>query len=142
MKTVSLVAITVVVVAGCLAPAGRLFTTTAEQPDGSSSMPVTLWDQTGLVTAIESASGDPGTGVDRPNVRPDPRDASAVVLTFFTGACDRDTVVSLQRSGTGYELQVAVRGAMILGPCTAQLLIRGLRIRFSQPVAPDSIAAH
>jgi hypothetical protein len=141
MKAPALGVLLVIAAGACVPPAGAIFKTTAVQPDGYYPMPVTLGDQTGLVTAIESAMGDARGGFDEPNVRRDPDDAKAVILTFFTGACDDDTAVSLRRSGGGFDLRVEVHDGFSLGGCTAQLLIRGLRIRFSEPVAAGSIIA-
>jgi hypothetical protein len=141
MKALALGALLVVAAAACGTPAGAVFKTTAIQPDGSYPMPVALGDLTGLVVAIESAMGEPAGAFDEPSVRQDPNDAKAVILTFFTGACDDDAAVSFRRSDTGFVLRVDVREGFSLGGCTAQLLIRGLRIRLSEPVTVDSIAA-
>jgi hypothetical protein len=141
MKALILGALLVIAAGACLPPAGVIFkATVVQQPDDSYPMAVTLGDQTGLVTAIESADGDTTGSFAELDVRPDPDDAKAVILTFFTGACDDETVVSLQRSDVVFHLRVEVRAGFSLG-CTAQLLIRGLRIQFSEPVAAGSIVA-
>jgi hypothetical protein len=95
-----------------------------------------LGDQTGLVTAIESAPGE-GDG-EGPSVRPDPDDPKAVIVSWGTGACDDDTGVALQRSGAGFRMDIDVHEGFNLG-CTAQLLFRGLRVRFSEAVPADAI---
>src|SRR5262245_6981723 len=106
---------------------------------GSYPMPVVLGDETGLVTAIESASGDGSAGL--PQVKPDPQNPNAVIVSWGTGACDDGTAVSVQRAGAGLRLDLAVHSGFDLG-CTAQLLIRGLRIQFSEVVPANSIVAH
>ena len=106
------------------------------QPDGSYAMPVVLGDQTGLVTAIESAPGEGGG--DLPSVQPDPDDPNAVNVTWGTGACDDDTGIALQRSGARFRMDIVVNAGFSLG-CTAQLLFRGLRVRFSEAVPADAI---
>jgi len=125
----------VAVLSSCQAPAGTQFRATVVQPDGSYAMPVVLGDQTGLVTAIESA---PFEGyVELPSVRPDPNDPNAVIVSWGTGACDDDTSLALQRSGPGFRIDIAVNAGFTLA-CTAQLLYRGLRIQFSTAVSADA----
>jgi hypothetical protein len=126
----------VVMVSACQAPAGTQFRATVVQPDGSYAMPVVLGDQTGLVTAIEAAPGDGGS--ERPSVQPDPDDPNAVIVSWGTGACDDDTAVALRRSGAGFRMDIVVHEGLNLG-CTAQLLFRGLRVRFSESVPDDAI---
>jgi hypothetical protein len=125
----------VAVLSACHAPAGTQFRTTVVQPDGSYAMPVVLGDQTGLVSAIESVPGQ--AGAELPSVGPDADDPSAVIVTWGTGACDDDTTLALQRSGLGFRIDIAVNAGFNLA-CTAQILIRGLRIQFSEPVSADA----
>jgi hypothetical protein len=99
-------------------------------------MAVVLGDETGLVTAIESAMGE-STG-ELPGVRPDPDDPNAVIVSWGTGACDDETAVTMQRSGGGLRVGITVNAGFSLG-CTAQLVFRGLRVTFSEPVPADSI---
>ena len=101
-------------------------------------MPVVLGDQTGLVVSVEPALGvNPDQHL--PNIQPDPTDPNALILSWGTGACDDESVVSVKRSGTGLRLDVEVRSGFNLG-CMGLLVFRGLRIRLSTPI-PDSIEA-
>src|SRR5919112_1638047 len=92
----------VAVVSGCQSPLGTQFRATVVQPDASYPMPVVLGDQTGLVTAIESAPGDRAGLL--PSVKADPDDSNAVIVSWGTGACDDDTGVSLQRLSAGFRM--------------------------------------
>lgn len=124
--------------AACQAPAGKVFKATVVQPDGSYPMPVALGDQTGLVTAIEPANGTWSSG-DLPSIQVDVGDPNSVIVSWGTGACVDDTGLSFDRTTTGYSLSIQVHSGLILG-CTAQLLVRGLRVRFSAAVPANSIS--
>ena len=141
MRAATLGVLLAVVVVACLPPAGILFKTTLAQPDGAYPLPVTFGDETGLVRLIESANGDAGVGLGEPIVRPDVDDPRAVVVTFITGLCDDDATVSFQRSGAGFILHLEVHEGIVLGPCPAAAAIRAFRIRFTEPVPANSIAA-
>lgn len=140
MKASTLAILLAVLMTACQPPGGTLFRATVLQPDDSYPIPVVLGDQTGLVIAIESAPGDSAIG-DLPLVKPDPDDPNAVIVSWGTGACDDDVAVSFERSGARYRLAMEVHDGFSLGGCTAQLLIRGLRIEFSTAIPADSIAA-
>jgi hypothetical protein len=137
MRVLALGVFLTLTMAACLRPAGTLFETTVSQPDGSYPMPVALGDQTGIVTAIEPALGDSSARTE-PLVEPDPADAKNVLVSWIGGACDNDVALSLQRSGSTFALHLDVHGKLGLG-CPAVGLIRGLRIRFSEPIRADAI---
>jgi hypothetical protein len=139
IKALSLACLLAVSATACDKPAGTPFRTTVLQPDGSYPIPVLLGDQTGLVVAIESAVVEDPGGL--PNVRPDPVDPNAVIVVWGTGACDDDVDVSFRRSSPGYRLDIEVHAGFTFG-CSAQLLFRALRIRFSEAVPAATIAAH
>jgi len=128
----------VVVVAACLSPSGTMFKATVRQPDGSYPLEVVLDDYTGKVTGIEAASEE-AAGGDSAMVQSDPADVNAVTLTWATGACD-DVSIAFRRSDEGYRLDVDADERIGLG-CTAQLLIRRLRVRFSEPISANEITA-
>ncbi len=139
MRSVTLAVLLMIVAAACLAPAGTRFETTITQPDGSYPKPVVLGDQTGLVTAIESATGDTADGFEL-IARPDLQNANAVIVTWVGGACEDEVALSLYRSGEAFRLHLDVRGGPgIGGGCPAIALTRGLRIQFSEPVPAGSI---
>jgi hypothetical protein len=127
----SLVAVLVVACAGD--PAGTLFRTTVVGPDGSYAQEVVLGDRTGLVEAIEPAEL---IGVDEPEVVNDEDDANALIFRWSNGACDRPAI-SFTRSGERFDLRVAFRQKF--GSCMAILLFRAIRIRLTEPIAPNRI---
>jgi hypothetical protein len=138
MKTVAAYVLLGAVAAACLAPGGTLFKATVTQPDGSYPLEVVLGDHTGKVIAVGSALGD-GAGGVLPRTQQDPNNPNAVIVTWATGACD-DVHMLFQATDTRYRLDVIAHERIGLG-CTAQLLFRALRIRFSEPISPDSITA-
>ena len=138
MRTWTLSILIALVASACQTPAGTVFKANVTQPDGSYSMPVALGDQTGLVTAIESTSGDWSNG-SLPAVQQDPAEPHAVLVSWGTGACDDATGLSFDASDAGYSLVIHIDEGFNLGGCTAQLLIRGLRVRFSKAIPTDSI---
>jgi hypothetical protein len=137
MKSWTLVILVAFCASACQTPAGTVFKANVMQPDASYSMPVALGDQTGLVTAIESATGD-GSG-SLPAVQEDPDDPHAVIVSWGTGACDKATGLSFEGFDAGYRLDIQIDEGFNLTGCTAQVVIRGLRVRFSKGIPVDSI---
>jgi len=115
----------------CQTPAGAVFK--ANVTDGSHPMPVELADQTGLVTAIESAAGDWSDG-SLPAVQADLNDPHAVIVSWRTGACDKASNLSLHDSGAGLRLDIQIDEGFNLTGCTADLLFRGLRVHLSKAI--------
>ncbi len=127
--------------AGCLGPSGQLFRTTLlhvspDNPAGDRPLPVVLGDETGLVLGIEPAVGE----VVESNlaVRSDPADPNALIVSWFGGMCDSDAEVLFRPHEAGYSLALTVGRKLGLG-CPAAAVLRGLRIRTSAPVSPESI---
>jgi hypothetical protein len=124
------------VVAGCRAdPTGALFRTTVGEPE-SYDQEVVLGDRTGLVVGLEPYPILPTDQFDPPSVSIDPDDPNTLVYRWANGACDRPAI-SFARSGDRFVISVNPRGS--LGPCMAILLFRAVRIRLSEPIAPDRI---
>ena len=136
MKALAAFVLLVGVVAACAG--GNLYRATVREPDGSYPLDVVLVDHTGRVTAVEAVSAD-GDNESLPQVQQDSADPNAVIVRWATGACD-DVSMSFRQSDAGYRLDVDAHERIGLG-CTAQLLFRDLRIRFSAPVSADSIVA-
>lgn len=118
--------------ASCQTPAGTLYMTTLSQPDGSNQLPVTLGDETGLVTGIEPAMGTlpPSNEAHLEAVPNEPR---SFIVSWFGGACDNDVAVAFQRHEANFILHVRMHKKVGLG-CTGNALLRALRIGLSEPV--------
>jgi len=136
MRTWTLSILLAFFASACQTPAGTVFK--ANVTDGSHSMPVVLGDQTGLVTAIESTTGDWSNG-GLPAVRGDLDDPHAVIVSWGTGACDKASSLSFHDSDAGFRLDIQIDEGFNLTGCTADLLIRGLRVRFSKAIPLTSI---
>jgi hypothetical protein len=123
--------------AACQTPAGNVFKAIVLQPDGSYAMPVALRDRTGLITAIEPVNGEWSSG-DLPTVKLDGVYPMSVVVSWGTGACVDDTGLSFDRTADGYNVNIQVHSGLVFA-CSAQLLVRGLRVRLSESVPIGSI---
>src|SRR5690349_21536205 len=90
-----------------------------------SPLPVTLTDQTGLVTAVAQ---EPDAQVaNEPSLAAVAGDPNAAVLTWLGGACDSDATVLFHHLNGGYVMNVAIHEKIGLG-CTAVGIPRSLRI--------------
>ena len=119
-------------------PEGRTFQTTL-QTEYTNPLPVTLTDETGLVTGIAQAEVDPATLSDvLPVVHAPVNDANASVLTWEGSACDQDTTVWFHVLHGGYVLNVAVHEKLGTG-CPAAAVPRAIRMTTSRPIPIDSI---
>ena len=119
-------------------PAGRAFQAslpTAER----DPLPVTLTDETGLVTGIAPAEADVGWSVLVPTLHADPNDPNASVLGWLGGSCDQDTTVWFHVLHGGYVLSVAVHERFGIGGCSGAAVLRAIRIATSSPLAVDSV---
>jgi hypothetical protein len=129
------------VLAACLGPSGQLFRTTLlhispDNPAGDLPLPVVLGDETGLVVAIEPAIGD--TSDLKPSVRSDPVDPNAFIVSWLGGMCDNDAQLLFRPHEAGYSLALIVGRKVGLG-CPAAAVSRGVRVKTSRPIAPESI---
>jgi hypothetical protein len=119
-------------------PQGRTFQTTL-QSENTNPLPVTLTDETELVTGIAQADVDPAALADPlPVVHALASDPNASILTWEGGACDQDTTVRFHVLHGGYVLNVAVHEKSGIG-CPAAAVPRAIRLTTSRPIAPDSI---
>lgn len=127
----ALVALFVLACAGD--PGGTLFRTTVAGPDGDYAQEVVLGDRTGLVEAIEPVEL---VAAEDPQVVLDEDSANALIFRWSNGACDRPAI-SFSRSGERFDLRVDPREKF--GSCMAILLFRAIRIRLTEPIAPNMI---
>jgi hypothetical protein len=130
------IAVLVALVAGCQ-PSGRPFQVTLVT-DFADPLPVTLTDETGLVTAIEQVEADAASVGDLAALQADPTDPNASVLTWVGGACDQDTTVWFHVLSGGYVMNVAIHERLGMG-CTAVGIPRGIRITTTRPIPADSV---
>ena len=135
-RAVALTLVVAVLVVACQ-PAGRAFQTTLPTPE-RDPLPVTLTDDTGLVTGIAPADFDPAWNILVPTLHADPDDPNASILAWLGGACDQDTTVWFHELHGGYVLNVAVHEKFGFG-CTAAAVLRAIRITTSSPVPVDSV---
>jgi hypothetical protein len=129
-----------VVVSACLPPAGRLFRLTLTTVYGSRGQPVVLGDQTGLVTGLEqidpTAAGFDGAQ-EEPMVKPDPSDATAILVGWVGGECDSDDAISFAPSASGDTLRIDLHVPPL--PCGAAAIGHGIRIRLTKALDTTAI---
>jgi hypothetical protein len=125
------------VVAACSAP-GRQFNAVLQVAAEVPPLPVLLSDETGLVTEIESAPGQPGGGDGNLVARADPTDPNAFIVSWLGGACDNDASLTFKQSEGVFLMNVAVHGKLSLG-CPAVGISRDVRVATSSPIPLSSI---
>jgi hypothetical protein len=129
-----------VLVAGCQ-PAGRAFQTSLPTSE-RDPLPVTLTDESGLVTGIGPAEVDPVWNDFVPAVHASPNDPNAWILSWLGGYCDQDTAVWFGVLQGGYVASVAVHKKFgLFGGCPAAAVPRAIRIATSKPIPVESITA-
>jgi hypothetical protein len=126
------------VLAAACQPEGRIFEITLNT-EFNHPLPVTLTDETTLVTGIAQAAVDPSTTGNEPAVEADPGDPNGLVLTWLGGECDQDAALRFQVLNGGYVLNLATHGKLGLGGCPATGVPRAVRIMASRPIPFDSI---
>jgi hypothetical protein len=136
MRSMAIGLFVAVFVAACGSPEGQLFRTALPTSD-YAPLPVLLRDTTGLVTGIEPATYDERAFLE-PLVEADPADPGAFIVSWLGGLDEGEAAFTFSRSDSTYALQLAVRpkggtGFPALG------VGRGLRVKTSSPIAPDSI---
>jgi hypothetical protein len=134
---VALTMLVAILVVACQ-PASRTFQTTL-RPEFNDPMPVTLTDETGLVSGIAEAEVDAATFNDfSPRLRAVPNEPNASVLTWIGGMCDTNTTVRFHVLNGGYVLNLANHVTFGTG-CPAAAVPRALRIETSSPIPVDSV---
>ena len=135
-RAVALTLLVAVLVAACQ-PEGRTFQVTL-RTEFNHPLPVTMTDETGLVTGITQAAAVPATTPNDPALRAEQDDPNAAVLSWLGGACDQDTTVWFHVLHAGYVLNVAVHETFGTG-CPLAAVPRAIRIATSRPIPVDSV---
>jgi hypothetical protein len=126
----------VAVLVGACESQGHSFQTTLAT-DSVGPLPVTLTDETNLVTGIAAAQADAVAIPSEPAVHAGQGDANALVLTWVGGACDQDAGVWFGLQNGRYLLNISVHGSST--NCMANAVPRAVRITISRPIPVDSI---
>jgi hypothetical protein len=135
----ALVLIAATLVAGCSTPQGTLHRTTLAL-DSPSRMPVVLGDLTGLVVGIEPIGANLLVTGELPVIVNDQREPAVVMVSWATGICDEETALSFRSSASGgFSLELDIRERLSVDACPVEEVIRGIRIRFSQPMLAEGI---
>lgn len=137
-RVVALTLLVAALVVACQ-PSGRAFQTTLPNAE-RDPLPVTLTDETGLVTGIAPAVVDPAWNDFVPTVHALPNDPNGLVVGWMGGSCDQDTTVWFHVLHGGYVLNVAVHEKFGLG-CAGAAVLRAIRIVTSSPIPVDSVTA-
>jgi hypothetical protein len=117
-------------------PSSRQFSSVLDLA-GEFPLPVVLSDETGQVTAVESAPSADGAATELA-VRADPTNSNAIIVSWLGGACDNDASLTFKRLEAGFLLNVAIHGKFVLG-CTALGVPRKVRIVTLSPIPVDSV---
>jgi hypothetical protein len=98
--------------------------------------PVSLVDQTGLVTGMDIVPAP----VSSPGVTAEAGDANALRATWLGTDCDGRITLVLGETGAGYGLTVHVNPGVAGGlGCKAIEVVRAVAIRFRSPLDPARI---
>ncbi len=134
-RTVALSVLVAVLVVACQ-PEGRIFEVTL-RTEYNRPLPVSLSDETGLVTGITQAAADPATG-NEPALQADQADPNTSILTWQGGACDTNTDVVFHVLHGGYVVNVSSHEGIGTG-CPAAAVPRAIRLATSHPIPVDSV---
>jgi hypothetical protein len=137
MRAFVIGAILMAILASCGGPPGTLFHATLTDAAGAYPLPVTLGDTTGLVLGVRAGQFDPADFRDA-GILADPAEPEAFIVTWLGGACDSDAVLTFRTTGSGYDIELAEHQKLGLG-CTAQGILRGLRVETSAPILLSTI---
>ena len=118
-------------------PQGRTFQTTLPT-EGRDPLPVTLTDETGLVTGVAPAEVDLVWNDNVPAIHALRNEPNAAVLSWLGGACDQDATVLFHVVHGDSLLNVAIHEKFGLG-CSGAAVARAIRISTSNPILVDSI---
>ncbi|MBA2382556.1 MAG: hypothetical protein H0V73_10650 [Chloroflexi bacterium] len=125
------------IVAAACQSQGQVFQATL-LTDPVKPLPVSLTDESKLVTGITEAAADSTTTGSDPALRADQDDPNGLVLTWLGGACDQDAAVWFGPQNGGYVLSLAIHVKVGLG-CPASGVPRAIRIATSRPIAVGSV---
>jgi hypothetical protein len=103
---------------------------------GADAVPISLIDQTGLITGFAVAGEPAAEGVSAVPGRPNVLRAS-----WAGGACDDRATLVLNRLGAGYELAIHNHPRFTAGiECDASAVTRAVDITFAQPIDPTALS--
>jgi hypothetical protein len=104
---------------------------------GGDPVPISLVDQTGLVTSLTLApDAAAGSGVEAA-----PGSVNALLVSWEGGPCDdRETLVLNDIGGGRYELAIHDHPPITAGvSCDESTVLRAIEISFKQPLAPEQL---
>jgi len=103
---------------------------------GADAVPISLIDQTGLVTGMAVAEEAAAEGVSAVPGKPNLLRAS-----WAGGVCDDRATLVLNKLGTGYELAIHDHPRFTAGiECDASAVTRAIDITFAQPIDPTALS--
>ena len=103
---------------------------------GADAVPISLIDQTGLVTGLAAADEAAAQGVSAVPGQP-----NALRASWAGGVCDDRTTLVLNKLGAGYELAIHNHPRFTAGiECDASAVTRAVDITFGQPVDPAALS--
>ncbi len=107
---------------------GAVFDTISVMPDGQNELPISLLDQTGLVTGIEALPADGGfeDGVE------DAVEGTGLIYSWTGGACDSRTLLTFERTESGFRLLTLTETTGDL--CILIAIGRRIAIHLSEPI--------
>ena len=107
----------------------------AATADGDA-VPISLIDQTGLVTGMTQAATAAAEGVSAV-----PGEPNVLRASWPGGACDDRATLVLNKLGAGYELAIHNHPRFTAGiECDASAVTRAVDITFSQPLDPAALS--
>jgi len=102
---------------------------------GADAVPISLIDQTGLVTGMSQGSGAAAEGVSAVAGEP-----NVLRVAWPGGACDDRATLVLNKLGAGYELAIHNHPRFTAGiECDASAVTRAVDITFMQPLDPAAL---
>jgi hypothetical protein len=103
---------------------------------GADAVPISLIDQTGLVTGMAVAEEAAAEGVSAV-----PGKANVLRASWAGGVCDDRATLVLNKLGTGYELAIHNHPRFTAGiECDASAVLRAVDITFAQPINPAALS--
>ena len=103
---------------------------------GGDAVPISLIDQTGLVTGLAVANEAAAEGVSAVPGQP-----NALRASWAGGVCDDRVTLVLNKLGAGYELAIHNHPRFTAGiECDASAVTRAVDITFTQPIDPAALS--
>jgi hypothetical protein len=125
----------VLLLAGCSVFGTRTFGYAFPADEFLDALPVTLTDQTGLVTNLDEAPADFQPLIDE-GFQTVPGDSRAIVVHWLGGFCDSGVAIDARDTGTVTFTLTTTRKP---GVCELGAIQRALRIDLARPLDPSMI---